>query len=296
MTARTSPPTTADLPTGSVSESWYHRISQRCASAAFGFIVEPGADALRRWDLPDDLDGVARYVELVAAGLGDRAAMFKIQPAAFERFGADGWQALRTAAARLKASGAPVVLDCKRIDHGPILRSLLDTYVGPASRFELDGITVVPYFGIEEFAVLAEHAHNNKGFVLVIAQTSGPGSGLVQQARSRDRTVSGHVVDAVIRCNAARPAPALGLVLGGHPAGAGHAVSSGRGIFVLPGWGRPGCAYPEIAGIASSTDEPVIVTIGSRITHEPPHAQALRAFLDRQLAALADLSCHQPER
>jgi orotidine 5'-phosphate decarboxylase subfamily 2 len=113
------------------------------------------------------------------------AAAFKPNAAFFERFGAEGWTALKQVieAARQESrrlgSHIPVILDAKRGD----VASTAEAYA--ASAFQTlgaDGITLNPYLGrdsVEPFITDPEHG------AFLLCKTSNPGAGDLQDLQVR---------------------------------------------------------------------------------------------------------------
>lgn len=119
-----------------------------------------------------------RIVE-ATAGL---AAAYKPNSAFYEALGADGFRALAgtVAAIRANAPDAAVILDAKRADIG----STNAGYVAAAfDELGADAITVHPYLGGEALAPFLEREDK---LVFVLARTSNPGAGELQDLEDRD--------------------------------------------------------------------------------------------------------------
>jgi orotidine-5'-phosphate decarboxylase len=152
--------------------------------------------------LPDslapDASPAERVVEfnrrIVAATAGPVAA-YKPNSAFYEALGEDGFRALdqTVAAIRELAPGAAVILDAKRADIG----STNAGYVAAAfDELDADAITVHPYLGGEALAPFLERAGK---LVFVLARTSNPGAGELQDLVSDGLPLYRHVARAVAR-------------------------------------------------------------------------------------------------
>ena len=88
--------------------------------------IDPHAELLQQWGLPDTVDGVAEFSRTVVDALADRVAVFKPQSAFFERFGSSGIAILESTIRQLRAAGALVLLDVKRGDIGSTMAAYAD--------------------------------------------------------------------------------------------------------------------------------------------------------------------------
>lgn len=143
-------------------------------------------------------DAAARVVEFnraiveATAGLG---AAYKPNAAFFEALGEDGFRALAGTieAIRAAAPEAAVILDAKRGDIG----STNAGYVTAAfERLDADAITVHPYLGGEALAPFLERADK---LIFVLARTSNPGAGELQDLVADGLPLYRHVARAVAR-------------------------------------------------------------------------------------------------
>lgn len=133
-----------------------------------------------------------RAIVEATAGL---AAAYKPNSAFYEALGAEGWPALAgtVEAIRAAAPDAAVILDAKRADIG----STNAGYV--AAAFEAlgaDAITVHPYLGGE---ALAPFLARSEKLVFVLARTSNPGAGELQDLVADGVPLYRHVARAVAR-------------------------------------------------------------------------------------------------
>ncbi len=148
--------------------------------------VAPGAAAAERV-----VEFNRRIVE-TTAGL---AAAYKPNSAFYEALGEDGFHALEETVATIRERdpGAAVILDAKRADIG----STNAGYVAAVfDRLGADAVTVHPYLGGEALAPFLERGEK---LVFVLARTSNPGAGELQDLLADGLPLYRHVARAVAR-------------------------------------------------------------------------------------------------
>jgi orotidine-5'-phosphate decarboxylase len=148
--------------------------------------VAPGATPAER---------VVEFNRGIVAATAGLAAAYKPNSAFYEALGADGFAALSETVAAIH-DGAPeaaVILDAKRADIG----STNAGYVAAAfDELGADAVTVHPYLGGEALAPFLECAEK---LVFVLARTSNPGAGELQDLLADDVPLYRHVARAVAR-------------------------------------------------------------------------------------------------
>jgi orotidine-5'-phosphate decarboxylase len=182
--------------------------------------------------------------------LAGEVAIVKPQSAFFERHGARGIAVLEQVIAESRAAGALVLMDAKRGDIGSTVQAYADAYVDPASPLCSDAVTASPYLGFESLRPLIDTALAHGNGVFVLARTSNPEGGEVQQAYGADgRSVAGTILDHVRAANAdTQPLGSIGCVVG-----ATVKAANGRG----PGNGGAGEVSPDLmTDESSSSAEP----------------------------------------
>jgi orotidine-5'-phosphate decarboxylase len=125
---------------------------------------------------------VVEFNRAIVAATAEIAAAYKPNAAFYEALGEDGFHVLEETieTVRERAPGAAVILDAKRADIG----STNAGYVAAAfDRLGADAITVHPYLGGEALAPFLERAEK---LVFVLARTSNPGAGELQDIEDRD--------------------------------------------------------------------------------------------------------------
>ena len=172
-----------------------------------------------------------RFLRRVIRATSDYACAFKPNLAFYERYGSAAFDVL---ALTLQAipDDIPVVLDAKRGDVPNTSAAYADALF---DSFHADAVTVAPYLGmdsIEPFCIQGRYA-------LVLARTSNPGAGDVQDLSVAGRPLYEHVVE---RSVASFAAEACGFVVGAtYPEEARRIreLAPDR-MFLMPGVGSQG--------------------------------------------------------
>jgi len=98
----------------------------------------------------------------------------KPQAAFFEQLGPAGMEVLHTVIAHARDRGLLVILDGKRNDIGTTAEAYADAYLGPASAWRADALTVSPYLGDDSLAPFCETAQQRGCGLFVLVKTSNP--------------------------------------------------------------------------------------------------------------------------
>jgi orotidine-5'-phosphate decarboxylase len=171
-----------------------------------------------------------RFLRRIIRATSDHVCAFKPNLAFYEQYGQAGVDVL-TLTLQAIPSDVPVILDAKRGDvpntSAAYARALFE-------RWHADAVTVAPYVGLDSIAPFCD-----LGYALVVARTSNPGAGDLQDLAVDGRPVYEHVVE---RCAARFPADRCGFVVGAtYPAEARRlrALAPDR-LFLMPGVGAQG--------------------------------------------------------
>lgn len=143
-----------------------------------------------------------RFLRRIVNATSDHVCCYKPNLAFFERYGSAGLDILGLTLQAIP-SDIPVILDAKRGDVPNTAAAYAEALF---ERFHADAATVAPYVGMDAIAPFTE-----KGYALVLARTSNPGAGDVQDLIVDGRPVYEHVVE---RCVATFPADRCGFVVG----------------------------------------------------------------------------------
>lgn len=138
---------------------------------------------------------VIEFNRRIIEATADVACAYKPNSAFYEALGAEGFTALAEtiAAIRDSAPGAAVILDAKRADIGSTNAGYV---VAAFEQLGADAITVHPYLGGEALAPFLERAEK---LVFVLARTSNPGAGELQDLVADGVPLYRHVARAVAR-------------------------------------------------------------------------------------------------
>src|SRR3981081_1333119 len=143
-----------------------------------------------------------RFLRRIVNATSAHVCCYKPNVAFYERYGSAGLDIL---ALTLQAipSDIPVILDAKRGDVPNTSTAYAEALF---DRFHADAATVAPYLGMDSIAPFTK-----KGYALVLARTSNPGAGDLQDLIVEGRPLYEHVVE---RSVASFAADACGFVVG----------------------------------------------------------------------------------
>ena len=203
--------------------------------------------------------GSAEAVEAFGCAIVERVAgrvaVVKPQIAFFEQLGWPGMRALEAVVRRARESGLLVLLDAKRGDIGSTADGYVAAYLGENAPLEVDAITLNPYLGLDTLEPFAAAAEKNGRGLFVLAKTSNPGSGDLQ-----DLDVGGEPVYQRVAASLAPLAErlrgpgsgwsSLGVVVGATWPEQHQAVRKllPNAIFLVPGYGAQGGGAQQAVG------------------------------------------------
>jgi len=177
----------------------------------------------------------------------------KPQAAFFEQLGPPGAAALADVIAYARQRGLLVVLDAKRGDIGSTATAYAAAYLGHASPWGADALTVNPYLGGDSLEPFVAAARNQDAGLFVLVKTSNPGGGMFQDLTFDGRPLYRHVAalveqlagDAAGKCGYG----AIGAVVGAtYPAQLAELRSAMPSAWMLvPGFGSQGGAAADVA-------------------------------------------------
>ena len=258
--------------------------------------IDPHRSLLLDWDLPDDVDGLRRFTDIVVEALAGRVAVLKPQLAFYERHGSRGIAVLEEAVVRARAAGALVLLDAKRGDIGSTMAAYAD-YLRPDHPLAVDALTVSPFLGSGSLEPAVRTARATGGGLFVLARTSNQEGGEVQHAVAGGRSVAQTVVDAVGRWNSpdasSDPAPggrgpgpgSFGVVIGATLPELDVDLTGLGGPVLAPGLGAQGGSVADLRRLFGS-DRAVVPTVSRDVLAAGPDVAALRTAADRWAAQL----------
>ena len=171
-----------------------------------------------------------RFLRRIVSATSEHVAAYKPNMAFYERYGSAGLDILSLTLQSIPKD-IPVIIDAKRGDVPNTATAYAEALF---DRFHADAATVAPYVGLDSIAPFCE-----RGYALVLARTSNPGAGDLQDLLVDGRPLYEHVVE---RCAAAFDAEHCGFVVGStYPSEAKRlrALAPDR-LFLMPGVGAQG--------------------------------------------------------
>ncbi len=150
-------------------------------------------DSIRSGIRADDRSAVAAATECYCRHVIDAVAEYtpvvKPQAAFFEQLGPHGMVALGSVIQYARKAGLLVLLDGKRGDIGTTAEAYADAYLGDASAWQCDALTVNPYLGDDTLKPFVDLCNSRSSGIFVLVKTSNPGSGFLQ-----DKVVDGQAI------------------------------------------------------------------------------------------------------
>ncbi len=144
------------------------------------------------------------YCQEVIDAVAAQAPIIKPQAAFFEQLGPAGMHALAAVITHARKRGLLVLLDGKRGDIGSTAEGYADAYLGAASPWQCDALTVNPYLGDDTLAPFVKTASAQDAGIFVLVKTSNPGSGFLQDLQvAGGQTIYERVAETVERHSAA---------------------------------------------------------------------------------------------
>jgi orotidine-5'-phosphate decarboxylase len=206
----------------------------------------------------DDHSGQARAFVEFCRGVIDvvapLVAAVKPQAAFFEELGPFGMQALAEVIDYARQHGLLVILDGKRNDIGSTATAYARAYLGAASAWKADALTVSPYLGCDSLEPFVEVAQKQSAGVFVLVKTSNPGGGQFQDLLAEGKPVYRHVAEFVAQL-AANDVGESGYGSTGAVVGATYPeqLSELRDVMpqswlLIPGFGSQGGTARDVAG------------------------------------------------
>lgn len=177
----------------------------------------------------------------------------------FERLGWRGMQALDGVVAAARERDLLVLLDAKRGDVGSTARGYAEAYLGSEAVLPVDAITANPYLGLDTLEPFVEAAGATGAGVFVLAKTSNPGSGDLQDRSVAGRPLYERVAESLAGIADRMAGPetgwsSLGVVVGATYPEVHRRVREllPRALFLVPGYGaQGGGAGDAVAGFVA---------------------------------------------
>lgn len=241
--------------------------------------IDPHPELLRAWDLPVDVNGLARFCDICVAAYAG-FAIVKPQVAFFEAYGSKGFAVLERTTAALQEAGVLVLADAKRGDIGSTMAAYAQAWAGDGP-LAADAVTASPYLGFGSLEPLLEVAAAHGRGVFVLAATSNPEGASVQRAMvagdGGGRTVAQSIVDAAAAVNrGALPEPgSVGVVVGATLTEVPDLANLG-GPVLVPGVGAQGGRPEALAGLGGARPGQLLPAVSREVLRAGPDASAVR--------------------
>ena len=141
-------------------------------------------------------DALLRFNKTLIDAVFDIVPAVKPQAAFYEMYGWQGLRALRETISYAQAKGMFVIVDGKRGDIGSTMEAYADGWLGTTeiegisfTPFGCDALTVNGYLGSDGITPLIEVCKKQDKGIFVLAKTSNPSSGELQDMKINDKTV-----------------------------------------------------------------------------------------------------------
>lgn len=255
--------------------------------------IDPHPELLRAWDLPVDVNGLARFCDICVAAYAG-FAIVKPQVAFFEAYGSKGFAVLERTTAALQEAGVLVLADAKRGDIGSTMAAYAQAWAGDGP-LAADAVTASPYLGFGSLEPLLEVAAAHGRGVFVLAATSNPEGASVQRAMvagdGGGRTVAQSIIDAAAAVNrGALPEPgSVGVVVGATLTEVPDLANLG-GPVLVPGVGAQGGRPEALAGLGGARPGQLLPAVSREVLRAGPDASAVRAAGEQLRDAVAYLA------
>lgn len=255
---------------------------------------------------PDEAaEAVAEFCHAVVDAAAPYAAAVKPQAAFFEALGPAGYEALWRVIGHARAAGVITILDAKRSDIGSTAAAYAEAYFRPPGGLAPpDALTVNGYLGGDGVQPFVEAAAQVGGGVFVLAKTSNPSSGELQDLplvtpRGRrlvyeemGRLIANWGVGIMGRCGYS----SVGAVVGAtYPAQLAELRAALPTVpFLVPGYGAQGAGAAQVAGAFDDRGLGAVVNSSRAIIfawrEEPYRAQfGEERFAEAAAAAARDM-------
>lgn len=176
----------------------------------------------------------------------DLVPAFKIQIAFYEKYGSGGIEAFEKTISYLKRRKKIVIADAKRNDIGPTAEAYAKAFLSKEG-FNVDALTVNPYFGIDGIKPFIEVAKKNGKGIFVLVKTSNPSSGDFQDKILKNGKKFYEVVGAKVKewnkgTEGKRGYGIIGAVVGATYPREAKVLRKmmPKSIFLVPGYGVQG--------------------------------------------------------
>ena len=211
--------------------------------------------------------------------IADIVPCIKPQLACYEAIGVPGILAFEKTVRYAQANGLLVIADGKRNDIGSSAEGYARGFIGN-SAFACDALTVNPYLGIDGIEPFIDLCETNNTGIFILAKTSNPSSGqlqdlILQSGESVAEKVAALINDWGRKLIGTNNYSSVGAVVGAtYPAQAAklRAIMP-QAYFLVPGYGAQGGSAKDILPNFSSDGLGAIVNASRSImlAYQSPH-------------------------
>lgn len=220
--------------------------------------------------------------------VADLVPCVKPQAAFFEQLGPAGMISLGEVIAHARGAGLLVITDGKRNDIGSTATAYADAYLGAASPWGSDSLTVSPYLGRDSLEPFVEVCDDREAGIFVLVKTSNPGGGLLQDRETDGQTVYARVAQLVTELNSSRLGKSgygpVGAVVGAtYPEQLAEMRAAMPGSWILiPGFGAQGGGAADVKAGFDSKGLGAIVNNSRHIIFAHSRVEYRDQFGDRR--------------
>jgi orotidine-5'-phosphate decarboxylase len=206
-------------------------------------------------------DALLRFNKALIDAIYDIVPAVKPQAAYYEMYGWQGVRALAETISYAQSKGLFVIVDCKRNDIGATMEAYSKAWLGTTevedmsfTPFGSDAMTVNGYLGTDGIEPLIKVCQNQDKGIFVLAKTSNPSSGELQDIKVNGKTVYEIMASLCEKWGEALPGKhgysGVGIVVGAtYPEQLTELRQKFPKLFFLvPGYGAQGGGGASVAG------------------------------------------------
>lgn len=204
---------------------------------------------------------ILAYNRILIDEIADIVPSVKVQSAYYELYGPAGVKAFEDTLRYAKNAGLFTIADIKRGDIGSTAAAYSSAYLGrtkvgdrEVAAFDADFVTINGYLGSDGIAPFVEDCKTYDKGAFILAKTSNPSSGELQDKQSDGRAIYEHMAGLITQWGAPLTGKygysSIGAVVGATwPQQAADIRREFPGLFMLiPGYGAQGGGAEDILG------------------------------------------------
>lgn len=264
---------------GSRLQSTLHHKGHLCVG------VDPSAQQLSSWGLPNDSRGIESFSKQVVDACYDVVGIVKFQVAFFEQFGSAGFSVLEKLATYANSAGLLVIADAKRGDIGTTMEGYARAWLSKESMFYADALTLSPYMGVEALMPAVDLAMlNDKGVFFLCATSNSEARVLQTSLASSGQSAAKQIADYAAKLNS-EALGSVGLVIGADTNFADYGLIEGdlsQTPILAPGYGHQGAKLSDSIKIFGSLTGNLICNVSRSIAGSTAAGLSLRIQEARQ--------------